>query len=40
MQELLTDIRQIIFNARERVNRSINSERTVAYWHIGKRIIE
>ena len=40
MQELLIDIRQIIFNARERVNRSINSERTVAYWHIGKRIIE
>lgn len=40
MQELLIDIRQIISNARERVNRSINSERTVAYWHIGKRIIE
>ena len=40
MQHLLSDIRDIIAQARERVARSINHELTVAYWHIGRAIIE
>jgi predicted nuclease of restriction endonuclease-like (RecB) superfamily len=40
MQQILSDIRQIIEDTRNRVARSINHERTVAYWHIGRRIIE
>ena len=40
MQILLDDIRGIIAQARERVARSVNHELTVAYWHIGKRLVE
>lgn len=40
MQHLLSDIRDIIAQARERVARSINHELTVAYWHIGRRIVK
>ena len=40
MEQILSDIRQIIEETRHRVARSINHERTIAYWHIGKRIIE
>lgn len=40
MELLLHDIRHIIAQARERVARSVNHELTVAYWHIGKRLIE
>lgn len=40
MQHLLVDIRNIIAQARERVARSVNHELTVAYWHIGRRLLE
>ena len=40
MQHLLDDIRGIIAQARERVARSVNHELTVAYWYIGKRLVE
>lgn len=39
MEQILSDIRQIIEDTRSRVARSINHERTLAYWHIGKRIV-
>ena len=39
MVQILSDIRQIIEEARNRVARSINHERTIAYWQIGRRII-
>jgi predicted nuclease of restriction endonuclease-like (RecB) superfamily len=34
------EIKQIIANAQERAIRSIDFERTLMYWHIGKRIFE
>lgn len=40
MQLLLNNIREIIAQARERVARSVNHELTLAYWHIGKVILE
>lgn len=40
MQNILNDIRGIITQAREQVARSINHELTLAYWHIGRRIVE
>jgi len=40
MELLLNQIRNIIAAARERVARSVNHELTVAYWHIGKRLVE
>ncbi|WP_415878302.1 PDDEXK nuclease domain-containing protein [Methylomonas sp. TEB] len=38
--KLLSDIRQIIEQARQRVYQTINSEIVQAYWHIGRLIIE
>jgi predicted nuclease of restriction endonuclease-like (RecB) superfamily len=38
--QILSDIRLIIEETRNRVARSINHERTVAYWLIGQRIVE
>ncbi len=40
MQGLLTDIRQLISQARQQVQRNINSTMVQTYWHIGKRIVE
>jgi predicted nuclease of restriction endonuclease-like (RecB) superfamily len=40
MEQILSDIRHIIEETRNRVARSINHERTIAYWQIGRRIIE
>ena len=40
MQILLNDIRNIIAQARERAVRSVNHELTIAYWHIGHRLVE
>lgn len=37
---LYEDIRKILFEARKRTYASINSEMVMAYWHIGKRIVE
>jgi predicted nuclease of restriction endonuclease-like (RecB) superfamily len=38
MEQILFDIRRIIEEARGRIARSINHERTVGYWLIGERI--
>jgi DUF1016 N-terminal domain len=38
--QILSDIRLIIEETRNRVARSINHERTTAYWLIGQRIVE
>ncbi len=38
--QLLSDIRQIIEQARQRVYQTINSEMVQAYWHIGRLIVE
>ena len=40
MEQILSDIRHIIEEARSRVARSVNHERTISYWQIGKRIVE
>lgn len=36
----LSEIKDIIFNARDNAVRSVNWERTLMYWNIGKRIFE
>ncbi|NOU15116.1 MAG: DUF1016 domain-containing protein [Methylococcaceae bacterium] len=38
--QLLSDIRQIIEQARQRVYQAVNSEMVQAYWHIGRLIVE
>jgi predicted nuclease of restriction endonuclease-like (RecB) superfamily len=40
ISHLIKDIQEIILQARERAVRSINFERVVMYWQIGKRIFE
>ncbi len=40
MQILLGEIRDIIAQARERVARSVNYELTLAYWNIGRLLVE
>ncbi|MAT54435.1 MAG: hypothetical protein CMN32_08110 [Saprospirales bacterium] len=40
MKTLLNDIREIILQARQRAVRSVNHELTVAYWNIGRRLVE
>ncbi len=37
---LVTDIKAIIASSREKAIRAIDHERTLMYWHIGKRIFE
>jgi predicted nuclease of restriction endonuclease-like (RecB) superfamily len=37
---LIQDIQRIIFQSRERAVRSVNTERVLMYWQIGKRIFE
>ncbi len=39
-QAVIADIKAIIFNAREKAIRIVDHERTLMYWHIGKRIFE
>lgn len=39
-QRFLAEIKDIIFNARINAVRSVNWERTLMYWNIGKRIFE
>jgi hypothetical protein len=39
-KELLNSIITIIENAKEKAIRSVDHERTLLYWHIGKHIIE
>jgi predicted nuclease of restriction endonuclease-like (RecB) superfamily len=38
--QLLSDIRQIIEQARQRIYQTVNSEMVQAYWHIGRLIVE
>lgn len=40
LQPFITDIRNIIKEARETAARSIDHSRVVMYWTIGKRIFE
>ena len=39
-KKIVLEIKQIINNARENVARQVNSEILLAYWQIGKTIIE
>lgn len=39
-QHIIGDIKAIIANAQEKAIRSVDFERTLMYWHIGKRIFE
>ncbi|RFS20480.1 DUF1016 domain-containing protein [Chitinophaga silvatica] len=39
-QSFITDIKSIISNSRENAIRAIDHQRTLMYWHIGKRIFE
>ena len=39
-QSLIPDIKAIISTAKERAIRTVDTERTLMYWHIGKRIFE
>jgi predicted nuclease of restriction endonuclease-like (RecB) superfamily len=40
ISDIIKDIQQIIFYSRDRAVRSVNSERVLMYWQIGKRIFE
>ena len=39
-QAIITDIRDIILNAKHSAIRVVDYQRTLMYWHIGKRIFE
>jgi predicted nuclease of restriction endonuclease-like (RecB) superfamily len=39
-QSIITDIKTIINNARDRAILLVDNERTIMYWHIGRRIFE
>lgn len=39
-ESIITDIQSIINNARDKAVRSVDHERVLMYWHIGKRIFE
>jgi len=39
-QSLIQDIKAIIFSSKEKAIRAVDHERTLMYWHIGKRIFE
>jgi len=39
-QSFIQEIREIIFHSRDNAIRSVNWERTIMYWKIGKRIFE
>ncbi len=39
-QSVITDIKAIILNAKEKAIRSVDHERTMMYWQIGQRIFE
>lgn len=38
--QLYEDVRQVLVNARQKVRTTVNFEMVMAYWNIGKRIIE
>lgn len=37
---IISDIKSIIAQSKERVIRAVDHQRTLMYWHIGKRIFE
>jgi len=39
-QSIITDIKAIISNARDKAIRAVDNERTIMYWYIGQRIFE
>ena len=39
-QTIITDIKGIILNARDRATHAVDAERVLMYWHIGQRIFE
>ncbi len=39
-QSVITDIKAIIFNAKDKAIRLVDHERTMMYWQIGQRIFE
>ncbi|WP_212002574.1 DUF1016 N-terminal domain-containing protein [Chitinophaga sp. HK235] len=39
-QSFITDIKSIISDSRENAIRTVDHQRTLMYWHIGKRIFE
>ena len=39
-QSIISDIKSIIAQSRDRVIRAVDHQRTLMYWHIGKRIFE
>ncbi len=39
-QSVITDIKAIILNAKDKAIRFVDHERTLMYWEIGKRIFE
>jgi hypothetical protein len=40
INQLIIDIKAIIFHAKDRAIRLADHERTLMYWHIGQRIFE
>jgi hypothetical protein len=40
MEQILSDIRHIIAETRGSIARSINHQKTIAYWNIGRRIVQ
>ena len=39
-QSIISDIKSIIAQSKDRVIRAVDHQRTLMYWHIGKRIFE
>ncbi|QKJ61703.1 YhcG family protein [Flavobacterium sp. M31R6] len=39
-QSIIPDIKAIIANAKDKAVRAVDNERTIMYWHIGRRIFE
>ncbi len=39
-QSIITDIKSIIAQSRDNAVRAVDHQRTLMYWHIGKRIFE
>ncbi|MBL1410821.1 DUF1016 N-terminal domain-containing protein [Sphingobacterium faecale] len=39
-QSLVADIKAIIFQSKDKAIRAVDHQRTLMYWHIGKRIFE
>ncbi len=39
-QSIIPDIKAIIATAKDKAIRAVDTERTLMYWHIGKRIFE